>query len=84
MSWGPSTEILPFFFLVVVQQQKGRVIIQWIPGHSNIPGNELADIYAKEVALNGKAPTTPVTYNTSKSIVKTEIKEHPPLTEIFV
>ena len=26
-----------------LQQLKGRVFIQWIPGHSNIPGNDLAD-----------------------------------------
>jgi ribonuclease HI len=29
-----------------LQQLKGRVTIQWIPGHSNIPGNNLADKYA--------------------------------------
>ena len=41
-----------------LQKLKGRVVIQWIPGHSNIPGNELADKYAKEVAQNGEAPIT--------------------------
>jgi hypothetical protein len=30
-----------------LQQLKGKVVIQWVPSHSNIPGNELADQYAK-------------------------------------
>ena len=31
-----------------------RVVIQWIPGHSIMSGNELADKYAKEIAQNGE------------------------------
>ena len=61
-----------------LQQLTGRVIIQWIPGHSNIPGNDLADQYAKEVAQNGVASIAPVTYNTAKAIIKREIKDQPP------
>ena len=61
-----------------LQQMKGKVVIQWIPGHSNIPGNELADKYAKEVAQNGEAAVSPLSYNTAKAIIKREIKDQPP------
>ena len=61
-----------------LQQLKGRVIIQWIPGHSNIPGNDLADKYAKEVAQNGEPSLSPLSYNTAKAIIKREIKDPPP------
>ena len=61
-----------------LQQLKGRVIIQWIPGHSNIPGNELADKYAKEIAQNGEAAISPLSFNTARAIIKREIKDPPP------
>jgi hypothetical protein len=61
-----------------LQQLKGRVIIQWIPGHSNIPGNDLADKYAEEVAQNGEPSLSPHSYNTARVIIKREIKDPPP------
>ena len=61
-----------------LQQLKGRVIIQWIPVHSNIPGNELADKYAKEIAQNGEAGISPLSFNTARAIIKREIKDPPP------
>ena len=61
-----------------LQQLKGRVVIQWIPGHSNIPGNDLADKYAKEIAQNGEAAVSPLSYNTARAIIKREIKDPPP------
>ena len=63
-----------------LQKLKGRVMIQWIPGHSNIPGNDLADKYAKEMAKNGEAltSTTPISYKTAKAVIKREIKDEPP------
>ena len=42
----------------------GSVTIQWIPGHSNIPGNDLADAAAKE-ATDLMEPSRPVTFRSA-------------------
>ena len=62
-----------------LQQLKGRVIIQWVPGHSNIPGNEMADKYAKEIAQQGELTVSPspLSYNTVRAIIRREIKDPP-------
>ena len=46
--------------------------------HSNIPGNELADKYAKEFAKNGEPHTPPISYYTARAIIKRDIKDSPP------
>ena len=53
-----------------LQQLKGRVIIQWIPagrGHSDIPGNELANKIYAEIAQNGEVAVSPPLSNTARS-----------------
>lgn len=31
-------------------QQKHKILVHWVPGHSNVEGNEKADVAAKEAA----------------------------------
>ena len=50
------------------------VVLQWIPGHSGIKGNDVADTLAK----NGAAlpqPDVPVNYETAVQIIKSNIQE---------
>ena len=50
------------------------MIIQWIPGHSIIPGNDLAEEYAKAIAQSGESTRSPLTYDTARAIIRREIK----------
>ena len=54
----------------------GDVIIQWIPGHSEIPGNEIADAKAKEAAgFPGEG--RPTSYKSACATVNRLIKDPP-------
>ena len=61
-----------------LQQLKGRVIIQWVPGHSNIPGNEMADRYAKAAAQNVEPTANSLSYNTARREIKEKRNQRPP------
>lgn len=53
--------------------QRNLVSLIWVPGHSNILGNEKADELAKrgaETAFTGPEPVIPISYNKGKSFFK--------------
>ena len=50
------------------------VVLQWIPGHSGIKGNDAADTLAKSGAALPQ-PDVPVNYETAVQIIKSNIQE---------
>ena len=58
---------------LVIRTHAIKIFLQWIPSHVNIPGNEAADKLAKEGA-NQEQTDSPVTQDTSKQIIKENIR----------
>ena len=56
---------------------EGHTYIHWVPSHSKIPGNELADIAAKEATKIEGTPTA-VSFSSAKSVIKRLIKDPDP------
>jgi len=50
-------------------QQSRRTVLQWIPAHVGIPGNEKADQLAKE-GSRMQQPNTSMTYNEARTLIK--------------
>ena len=57
-----------------MNQHPVEVVLQWIPGHSGIKGNEAADTLAKRGAALPQ-PDVPVNYETAVQIIKSNIQE---------
>lgn len=55
-----------------------QVVIQWIPGPSEIPGNDIADMMAKE-ATTVDGDNRPISFSSAVATIKAKIKD-PPIT----
>ena len=58
----------------LMNQHSVDVVLQWIPGHSGIKGNDAADTLAKSGAALPQ-PDVPVNYETAVQIIKSNIQE---------
>ena len=58
----------------LMNRHKVKIILQWIPGHQGIKGNEEADKLAKRGASQPQ-PEVPVTYDTVSKMVRANMKE---------
>ena len=56
-----------------LHDRTGKTTIQWIPGHSDVPGNELADQAAKE-ATELETDSRPVSYRSACTMIRSRIK----------
>ncbi|GBO24230.1 hypothetical protein AVEN_192314-1 [Araneus ventricosus] len=54
----------------------GSVGLSWVKAHAGIPGNELADQFAKEASVDGNFLFTPAPYSFLKKFVKNYILEN--------
>ena len=58
----------------IIETYGVEIIMQWIPGHSNIPGNDKADTLAKK-GSGQEQPPTQTTFETAKQIIRSNYKE---------
>jgi len=59
-----------------MHNHNSEVVIQWIPGHGGIQGNEVADKLAKKGAALPQ-PDNPVTYDTVQKIFRLRTGHEP-------
>ena len=60
---------LAIYISSFLEDHRITLVLQWIPSHCNIPGNERADFLAKKGASK-EQPIKPVSQTTAKQIIK--------------
>ena len=68
--YGSDTKMLRRRLLT----SRAKVVVQWVPGHSGVEGNELADTAAKAATLLDEDPTE-IPFGCAKSLIKRSIND---------
>ena len=73
-----SIDLKCHVLLSIIQQIHSSLTLQWVPGHSDLPGNELADQAAKEAAADTESETKPVSYSAALAAIRAAVIDPEP------
>jgi len=76
MKSSPTKEMIQLSRSIphLINSYRVQIVLQWIPGHAGLPGNEKVDELAKRGASLPQ-PETPVSYQTACQMIKSNFRE---------
>ena len=77
MSSNPCTSFIHNF----INSISSSIFIKWIPGHSDIPDNQLVDRVAKEATTIAINTIIPVSFSSSIQVINDMVCDDPPTYE---